>query len=90
MVRKVLEAFGRIDILVNNAGIQNEHPFLEMGLEDWEKGVSVNLTRAFPLNQEAIKVIHRLLGGRHEALSRCGPRFAEWSMSASARRRTGA
>jgi glucose 1-dehydrogenase len=63
MVGEVVEAFGRVDILVNNAGIENERPFLEMSLKDWEKVVSVNLTGAFLVSREAMKVMVENGGG---------------------------
>ena len=54
-VQETLDAFGRIDVLVNNAGMENQRPFLEMSLEDWEKVVSVNLTGAFLMSREALR-----------------------------------
>ncbi len=63
MVREVVEEFGRLDILVNNAGIENERPFLEMSLEDWEAVVSVNLTGAFLMCREAMRVMVESGGG---------------------------
>ena len=57
MVRAVVEEYGRLDILVNNAGIETERPFLEMSLEDWEKVVAVNLTGAFLMCREAMRVM---------------------------------
>lgn len=63
MVREVVEEFGRPDILVNNAGIENERPFLEMSLEDWESVVSVNLTGAFLMCREAMRVMVESGGG---------------------------
>lgn len=38
---------GPIDILVNNAGIQHREPLLEIGIEDWQRVIDVNLTGAF-------------------------------------------
>ncbi len=54
-VREMLDTFGRVDILVNNAGMENQRPFLEMSLDDWEKVVSVNLTGAFLMSREALR-----------------------------------
>ena len=54
-VQETLDAFGRVDVLVNNAGMENQRPFLEMSLEDWEKVVSVNLTGAFLMSREALR-----------------------------------
>ena len=54
-VQETLDAFGRVDVLVNNAGMENQRPFLEMSLEDWEKVVSANLTGAFLMSREALR-----------------------------------
>ncbi len=43
-VNDIEKKFGRIDILVNNAGVSVDGPALEMGLEDWNHVVNVNLT----------------------------------------------
>lgn len=53
MVKTVLAAFGGIDILVNNAGISIDSPFLEMGEEDWDRVVDVNLKGPFLCSQAA-------------------------------------
>ncbi|MEM4719190.1 MAG: SDR family NAD(P)-dependent oxidoreductase [Nitrososphaerota archaeon] len=46
-VNQVLDKFGRIDILVNNAGIYPFKPFTEMGEQDWDKVLDVNLKGVF-------------------------------------------
>lgn len=49
MARRTLEHFGRIDILVNNAAIYatlERKPFLEIGPEEWDAVLRVNLTGA--------------------------------------------
>jgi 3-oxoacyl-[acyl-carrier protein] reductase len=47
MVRKTVEASGRVDILVNCAGIYPRSPVMEMSEEDWRRVLDVNLTGAF-------------------------------------------
>jgi NAD(P)-dependent dehydrogenase (short-subunit alcohol dehydrogenase family) len=42
LAEEVNGRFGKIDILVNNAGISSEKPFQEIGLEDWDKMLSIN------------------------------------------------
>jgi glucose 1-dehydrogenase len=47
-VRRLIDAavqrYGKLDIMVNNAGIEQQRPFIEMPLEDYEKTIAVNLT----------------------------------------------
>ncbi len=42
-VRRGQEAFGKIDILVNNAGIGVIKPALEIGDEEWDSVIGINL-----------------------------------------------
>src|SRR5262245_4324012 len=37
MVDTVLARWGRIDTLVNNAGVESSKPFLDIGLEEYER-----------------------------------------------------
>src|SRR5262249_14603484 len=46
-VAEMLSAWGSIDILVNNAGIQQDAPFIDMTLEQWNRVLGVNLTGMF-------------------------------------------
>ncbi len=50
-VAKVLEAFGSVDSLVGNAGIVRGTPFLEIGEEEYEDVLSVNLKGNFNMSQ---------------------------------------
>jgi NAD(P)-dependent dehydrogenase (short-subunit alcohol dehydrogenase family) len=44
---RVVERFGRLDALVNNAGIARRRATTDLGLEDWQAVVDVNLTGVF-------------------------------------------
>lgn len=44
---KVKESSGQLDVLVNNAGLWSFLPALELGLEEWNRVLSVNLTGTF-------------------------------------------
>ncbi|MBK7584154.1 MAG: SDR family oxidoreductase [Myxococcales bacterium] len=46
IVAKAKEAFGKLDIVINNAGILRDVSFMKMTDEDWEKVLSVHLTRS--------------------------------------------
>lgn len=47
MVKKTLEAFGRIDILVNNAGITVPGTVMDMSTKRWDLTIAVNLRGTF-------------------------------------------
>jgi len=59
MFQRMYKEFGTIDILVNNAGIQDDAPFDEMTLAQWNRVLSVNLTGQFLCSREAIKEFKR-------------------------------
>lgn len=50
---------GTVDILVNNAGLQQDAPFDEMTLEQWNKVIGVNLTGQFLCAREAVREFKR-------------------------------
>lgn len=43
LVHRVMDEFGGIDILVNNAAINIRVPLLELGEDDWDKVIDINL-----------------------------------------------
>ncbi|QNF31661.1 SDR family oxidoreductase [Adhaeribacter swui] len=55
LFRQVIDRFGTLHILINNAGIQEDAPFVEMTLEQWQKVIDVNLTGQFLCAREAAK-----------------------------------
>ncbi|SFE73156.1 glucose 1-dehydrogenase [Chitinophaga sp. CF118] len=59
MFAEILARFGTIDIVVTNAGIQQDAPFLEMTLEQWNAVISTNLTGQFLCAREAAKEFKR-------------------------------
>jgi glucose 1-dehydrogenase len=59
MFGRLLEEFGTIDILVNNAGLQQDAPFHELTLAQWNKVLAVNLTGQFLCSREAVREFMR-------------------------------
>ena len=55
MFKAVIAQFGTVDILVNNAGIQQDSPFTDMTLAQWNTVMGVNLTGQFLCAREAIR-----------------------------------
>jgi glucose 1-dehydrogenase len=55
LVETTVDTFGRLDILVNNAGIEQNTPLLEIGEEDWDRTLAVDLTGPFLCLQAAAK-----------------------------------
>ena len=62
LAEAVNEAWGGIDILVNGAGTTIRRMIGEMGAEDWNRVIAVNLTGAFNLNP-AVDVLRGDFGG---------------------------
>jgi 3-oxoacyl-[acyl-carrier protein] reductase len=64
MVDAVLARWGRIDILVNNAGVESSKPFLEIGVDEYERVMRVNTTGVWLCCQAVIPTMLRQGGGR--------------------------
>jgi len=63
MVEAVLNRSGRVDILVNNAGVESSKPFLEIGLDEYERVMRVNTTGAWLCCQAVMPAMLRQGGG---------------------------
>ncbi len=62
---QTVKAFGRVDILVNNAGIGAARLVVDIGLEEWERIIRINLTGAFLCSQQAARrMIAQGTGGK--------------------------
>jgi len=64
MVNATLEKFGSIDILINNAGLLFSTPVEEIGLEEWNRVLSVNLTAPLLLSQAVLPALKARHGGK--------------------------
>jgi glucose 1-dehydrogenase len=59
MFRETIDALGTIDILINNAGLQQDAPFHELSLAQWNRVIGVNLTGQFLCAREAVREFMR-------------------------------
>jgi glucose 1-dehydrogenase len=59
MFAEMLGAWGEIDILVSNAGIQQDAPFVDMTIEQWNRVLSINLTGMFLTARAAARAMIR-------------------------------
>lgn len=59
MFQKMYQELGTIDILVNNAGLQQDAPFEEMTLKQWNTVININLTGQFLCTREAVREFKR-------------------------------
>ncbi len=64
LVAHAAEAMGGLDILVNNAGLTKDNLAMMIKDEAWNQVMEVNLTSAFRLSREAMKLMTRARWGR--------------------------
>jgi glucose 1-dehydrogenase len=55
MFAAAVQAFGTVDILASNAGLEQNAPFHEMTLAQWDRVMNVNLRGAFLCAREAVR-----------------------------------
>ena len=63
MASQTLAQWGRIDVLVNNAGTESSKPFLEIGLEEFERVMRINTTGAWLCCQAVIPTMQQQKSG---------------------------
>ena len=59
MFKEAIGAFGTVDILINNAGLQQDAPFHQLSLAQWNRVIGVNLTGQFLCAREAVREFMR-------------------------------
>jgi glucose 1-dehydrogenase len=59
MYARMLDEFSTIDVLVNNAGLQQDAPFDQLTLKQWNKVIGVNLTGQFLCARAAVREFKR-------------------------------
>ncbi len=59
MFATACQHFGTLHITVSNAGLQQDAPFTEMTLEQWNKVIGINLTGQFLCTREAAREYRR-------------------------------
>ncbi|AOR80972.1 SDR family NAD(P)-dependent oxidoreductase [Novosphingobium resinovorum] len=64
IVRRAMEAFGRLDILVNNAGVCLHQPMDQTTDDNWDRTMAVNVTAMFRLCRAAIPALRESGRGR--------------------------
>jgi NAD(P)-dependent dehydrogenase (short-subunit alcohol dehydrogenase family) len=63
LVAEVLEAMGRLDVLVNNAGMAMVRDSLELGEEEWDRALALNVGSVFFCSREAARHMLSARGG---------------------------
>ena len=64
IVKKVVDAWGRIDILVNNAGITRDNLLLKMSEENFDEVIATNLKGVFNCTKAVTKLMMKQREGR--------------------------
>jgi 3-oxoacyl-[acyl-carrier protein] reductase len=59
MFQNITAEFGKLDILVNNVGPFMVRKVMKMSLEDWKLMIDANLTSAFIVSRESVRMFDR-------------------------------
>ncbi len=62
-VEAVVSAFGTVDILVNNAGIGYRRQLMDIGMDEFDKIMQVNMRGTFAMTQAVIPVMREKRSG---------------------------
>lgn len=74
-IADVLARAGRVDVAVNNAGVQLNRAFLDLGDDDWDHVLGVNLDGAFRVSRAVGRAMCRQGGGAIVNVSSIADRF---------------
>ena len=69
LVETAVNRLGPIDILVNNAGIARPQPIADIGEQDWDEVIAVNLKSCFLVTQAVLPGMRKRRWGRIVNLS---------------------
>ena len=69
VVAQAEERFGKVDILVNNAGMDRAVPILELGEDEWDRFMAVNLKSAFLFSKAVLPGMIARASGRIVCMS---------------------
>lgn len=56
-IQKIVDQYGKVDVLINNAGTDLTVSIEEMGTEDWDRILSVNLRAPFILAKQVFPIM---------------------------------
>lgn len=64
IIKRTIEKYQKIDIAVCSLGKHEEFSALEIGLENWERTMSINLTSTFLMSTKAAEVMKKQKAGK--------------------------
>jgi 3-oxoacyl-[acyl-carrier protein] reductase len=64
LVQSTVSQFGKVDILVNSAGVVSNAPILELGEEEWDQTIAINLKGVFLCSKRTAQAMVAQRSGR--------------------------